>query len=122
MFGYLLRRILATIPVMGVVALFVLLNRHTHNREARSVMVFFLKISFASAVAGIVCFRLTTWFQARVAWHNRPGALMILVLVTSVGVLVTIAMARILGISELNVYLRKIATKRIALRSKLNPS
>src|SRR5581483_11358681 len=94
-----------------MIVLFVLLNRHTHNREAGGVIVFFLKISFASAVAGLVCFRLTTWFQARVAWHNRPGALMILILVTAVGVLVTIAMAKILGISELNMYLRKLAMK-----------
>src|SRR5581483_7266152 len=83
-----------------MIVLFVLLNRHTHNREAGKVVVFFLKISLASAVAGLVSFRLTTWFQARVAWHNRPGALLILILVTAVGMLVTIAMAKILGISE----------------------
>jgi len=105
-----------------MIALFLLLNRHTHNRDAGKVVVFFLKIALASAVAGIVSFRLTLWFQARVAWHNRLDALMILVLVTAVGVLVTVAMAKILGISELNGYFRKIATKGLALRSKLNPS
>ncbi len=105
-----------------MMALFVLLNRHTHNREAGKVLLFFLKITLASAVAGIVSFRLTTWFEARVPWHNRSGSLMILVLVTAVGGLVTIGMAKILGISELNVYLRKLAMKRMALRSKFTES
>ncbi len=97
-----------------MLVLFLLLNRHTHNHQAGRVMIFFLKISVASAIAGLACFRLTLWFQNRVAWHTRPGALLLLVLVTAVGVLLTVGMAKLLGISELDPYFRRLGWNRLA--------
>jgi putative peptidoglycan lipid II flippase len=92
-----------------MVVLFVLLNRHTRNREAGRVMIFFVKISLASAVAGLACFRLTVWFQSQVAWQTRHGALLMLVLVSAAGIVLTAGMARLLGIRELDSYFRRIA-------------
>jgi putative peptidoglycan lipid II flippase len=95
-----------------MLALFLLLNRHTRNREAGRVVLFFGKIALASTVAGVVCFRLTTWFQSWLPWQGRLGALFSLVVVSGIGILLTAAMARILGISELNSYFRKMQLRR----------
>jgi putative peptidoglycan lipid II flippase len=95
-----------------MVVLFVLLNRHTRNHDAGRVMIFFVKISLASAVAGLACFRLTAWFQSQVAWQTRHGALLMLILVSAVGIVLTAVMARLLGISELESYFRKGAIRK----------
>jgi putative peptidoglycan lipid II flippase len=100
--------------IFYMLVLFLLLNRHTGNHEASRVMMFFAKISLASAVAGVVCFRLTLWLQQRVPWQTRPGALLLLVLVSTVGVTLTAGMAKLLGITELDAYFRRFAAKRFA--------
>ena len=92
-----------------MIVLFFLLNRHTRNRESGGVVLFFVKITLASAVAGVVCFRMTNWLQARMAWQTRPVALVMLVIVTAVGIAITAGMARLLGISEIRSYLRRTA-------------
>jgi len=98
--------------ILYMLVLFLLLNRHTHNHQAGRVVLFFTKITVASTVAGVVCYRLTTWFQARVHWQTRPTALMLLILVTAVGVVVIVAVAKLLGISELDAYFRRFGLKR----------
>jgi putative peptidoglycan lipid II flippase len=100
--------------ILYMLVLFLLLNRHTHNREAGKVVIFFWKISLASVVAGLACFRLTLWFQNRIAWHTRHNAFLLLVLVTAVGIVLTAGMAKLLGISELDAYFRKLGLKRVA--------
>ncbi len=100
--------------ILYMLVLFLLLNRHTHNHQAGKVALFFLKISVASVVAGLVCFRLTGWFQTRVDWHTRPGALLLLVLVSTVGIVLTVGMAKLLGIRELDAYFRRFGLKRFA--------
>jgi putative peptidoglycan lipid II flippase len=100
--------------ILYMLVLFLLLNRHTHNHHAGRVVVFFLKISAASAVAGLACFRLTLWFQSRVAWRTRSSALLLLILVTIVGVILIVAIAKLLGISELDAYFRRMRLKRFA--------
>jgi putative peptidoglycan lipid II flippase len=100
--------------IVYMLVLFLLLNRHTHNHQAGRVILFFLKISLASGIAGLVCYRLTLWFQNRVNWQARPTALMMLILVTGVGVVVTVALAKLLGISELDGYFRRLGFKRVA--------
>ena len=70
-------------------------------------MLFFAKISIASVIAGVVCFELTGWLQARVAWQSRPTALMMLVSVTAVGLIIAALVARVLGITELQAYFRR---------------
>lgn len=100
--------------ILYMLVLFFLLNRHTHNREAGNVALFFFRISVASTVAGLACYRLTTWFEGRVNWQARPVAFMLLVLVSAVGFLLTVAMAKLLGITELDAYLRKFGLKRFA--------
>ena len=100
--------------VLYMVVLFVLLNRHTHNRQAGGVILFFAKISLASGVAGIACYWLTNWFQARVQWHFRPVALLLLVLVSAVGLVITIALAKLMGVSELDAYLGRLVGRKPA--------
>lgn len=100
--------------IVYMLALFLLLNRHTCNHEAGKVVLFFLKISAASVVAGVTCFRLTAWFQGRVAWQTRPAALLLLLLVTATGLALTVALAKLLGIPELDAYFRRLAGKRYA--------
>lgn len=90
-----------------MVVLFVLLNRHTKNKEAGKVALFFAKMSIASIAAGVACFQLTNWLQAHVAWQSRPTALLMLVSVTTVGLAITALLARVLGITELQAYLRR---------------
>lgn len=95
-----------------MVAMFILMNRHTHNQDAGKMAMFFCRITAASAVAGLVCYRLTLWFQGRVAYQNRPVAFMMLVLVSSVGVVIVVALAKLLGIRELDQYLRKLEFRK----------
>jgi putative peptidoglycan lipid II flippase len=90
-----------------MIVLFVLLNRQTKNHDAGRVVTFFFKMSVASIVAGLACYRLTSWFQSRMVWQTRPSAFFILVVVTAVGIMLTAAMAKLLGISELESYLRR---------------
>jgi putative peptidoglycan lipid II flippase len=94
-----------------MVVLFVLFNRQTRNHEAGKVVTFFLKISLASTVAGLACYRLTTWLQTGVAWQTRLGALFMLVLVSAVGLGLTVLLARILAIHELESYFRKVTRR-----------
>jgi len=90
-----------------MIVLFLLLNRHTRNHEAGRVVTFFVKITAASTAAGLVAYRLTLWFHSHIAWKSRSGALVMLVSVTAVGTLVTIVMAKLLGVSELESYFEK---------------
>jgi len=98
-----------------MVVLFVLLNRHTHNRDARGVIVFFVKILSASLVSGVVCYKMTFWLQAHLRWPNRSMALLMLMFVSAVGLLLTVGLSKLLGITELDVYLRRFRRKTTAL-------
>src|SRR5271154_5957438 len=64
------------------VAVFVLLNRRTQNREAAAITVFFLKVCAASAGVAYVCHRLQIFLEPHFAWHAMPGAFALLSIVT----------------------------------------
>jgi hypothetical protein len=80
--------------------LFVLLNRRTHNREAGSITLFFLKVCAASGAVAWVCYRLQLILEPHFAWHTIVGAFVLLVIVTFVGVALLLIAAKLLGIRE----------------------
>ncbi len=82
------------------VALFVLLNRRTHNREGGAIALFFLKVCAASATVAYACHRLQLFLEPHFAWHTIPGAFALLVIVTSVGIALLLVAAKLLGIRE----------------------
>jgi len=94
-----------------MVVLFFLLNRHTRNHEGGKLVIFFLRVSVASAVAGVACYRLTEWFHTRIPWRTRSGAFLMLIVCTTVGVFITVLMCKLLGISELDIFFEKFRRK-----------
>jgi putative peptidoglycan lipid II flippase len=89
------------------VVLFLLFNRRTANRDTGALVVFFVKTTFASAGAALICCRVTRWLEARMAWQTRWGAFPVLVIASSVGFVVTGMLVRILGVREFDAYLQK---------------
>jgi putative peptidoglycan lipid II flippase len=102
---------LALASSLGIVAytlvLFILLNRRTKNPEEGTLVVFFLKMTAASLVAGIACYRLTLFLETRMPWQKIWGALALLVTVTGAGILLLVILLKILRVPELDHYLRK---------------
>jgi predicted PurR-regulated permease PerM len=56
----------------------------------------------ASAVSAVVCLRLTKWLEARIDWHTARSALLILVLVSLLGFLLTALLATLFRVRELS--------------------
>jgi putative peptidoglycan lipid II flippase len=83
-------------------ALYLLLNRRTHNHGTGALMVFFVKITAASAAAGWACYRLRLLLQPHFAWQRFTGAFLLLAVVSSAGVLLLLLLGRLLRIRELD--------------------
>jgi putative peptidoglycan lipid II flippase len=102
---------LALASSIGIIAytivLFVLLNRRTKNPEEGSLVVFFLKMTGASLVAGIVCYRLTLLLESYLPWQKIWGALALLGTVTAAGVLLLAILLKLLRVPELDHYVSK---------------
>ncbi len=89
------------------VVLFVLFTRRTHNPEAGGLLLFFFKVVVASALAAGVAFELSAWLENRIAWKTTHGALLVLVIVSSVGFLLTGLFAKLLRVREIDDYLKR---------------
>ena len=102
---------LALASSFGIIAytvvLFILLNRRTKNPEESTLVVFFLKMTGASLVAGIACYRLTLLLESHLPWQKIWGGLVLLVIVTSAGIVLLGILLKILRVPELDHYLRK---------------
>jgi putative peptidoglycan lipid II flippase len=92
--------------VLFLVLLKVLLRR-TENRGLRPLFVCFTKVTISSTVAALVCVRLLSWIEYKFAWENMRGALEILVLVSAVGFLLILLLAKLLGVNEIEVFWKK---------------
>ena len=90
------------------VVIFLLLGRRTHNREEGALVRFFFKISVASALVAAVCYKLRRVLEPHFAWHTLPGSLSLLVVVTAAGILLLVAMGKLLGIRELDEQLARL--------------
>ena len=101
----------ALASTIGIVAytilLFVLLARRTRNPEEGTLVVFFLKVAAASCGAGYACYRLTGWLGTYIHWQHILGALILLTLVTSAGIVLFIALLKIFRVPEVTEYLRR---------------
>jgi len=93
------------------VILLFLLNRRIRSREGRSFLVFFLKIGAISALTGVACFELSNWLGARLGWQTTHQALLVLVIVTSAGLALTVLLAKLLRLKELEDYLKRLAKR-----------
>jgi peptidoglycan biosynthesis protein MviN/MurJ (putative lipid II flippase) len=100
---------------LGIVAytviLFLLLNRRIRNPEAGAFLIFLLKICVASALAGVACFKLSNWLGSRLGWQTTLQALLVLVIVSSVGMVLIAALARLLRLKEFEDYLKRLAVR-----------
>jgi putative peptidoglycan lipid II flippase len=103
---------LACASSLGIVAytviLFLLLNRHIRNPETRPLLIFLLKISVVSALAGVACFKLNNWIGSHLGWQTTHQALLVLLIVTSVGLALMALLARLLRVKELEDYVRRL--------------
>jgi len=90
------------------VVLFILLTRRTQNHEAGALLLFFFKVSVASALAAGAAFELVRWLEARIAWKTTHGAFLVLVLASSVGFLLTGLFAKLLRVREIDSYLNRL--------------
>jgi putative peptidoglycan lipid II flippase len=94
--------------IVYAVALFVLLNRRTANRDLTTLVSFFVKVSGASALAAAVCSALAGWLKPHIGWQTTHGAFLVLLVAGSVGCLSVLAVSKALGVRELDPYLRKL--------------
>ncbi len=94
--------------IVYTVVLFVLLNRRTASRDASGLVWFFLKVSAASALAATVCTALAGWLKPHITWETTHGAFLLLAVVGFVGCVLTVALSKVLGVRELDPYLRKL--------------
>jgi putative peptidoglycan lipid II flippase len=101
---------LALASSIGIIAytlvLFVLLNRRTQNREAGGLVIFFAKVSAASAGAGLACYALAGWAENFLPWQRPLGALAVLAIVTAVGILLLVLLMKLLRVTEFESYLK----------------
>ena len=93
--------------IIYTVVLFVLLNRRTKNNAGSQLAVFFCKVTTASIVAGVVCYKLAAWLETRMPWQRPLGALVLLSVVSAVGVVILVAVLKLLRVPELESYLAK---------------
>ena len=105
---------LALASSLGIIAytvvLFVLLNRRTKNHAEGRLAIFFCKVTAASAVAGFVCYKLVGWLEMRMAWQKPLGALLLLAIASTIGIVVLGVSLKILRVPELETYLEKALT------------
>jgi len=94
--------------VAYTVALFVLLTRRTHNPDVYGLLLFFLKVTVASALAAGAAFELASWLESRIAWKTTHGALIVLVAASAVGFLLTGVLTKLLRVRELDSYLERL--------------
>ena len=90
---------------------FGLLVRRTHNQEAGDLISCLAKVLASSVLVALACYKLTAWLEARLAWQRTLGALKLLVIVTAVGFPSIIFLAKLLGVDEIDKYLRKILSR-----------
>jgi putative peptidoglycan lipid II flippase len=95
--------------IVYAAALFVLLERRTANCDAGGLLLFFAKMSAASAAAGLLSFRIVSWLETSVNWRTTHGAFLVLVVTSVIGLALTAVFAKLLRVRELNRYFNRLA-------------
>jgi putative peptidoglycan lipid II flippase len=88
------------------VVLFFLLARRTQNHERASLVVFFLKVTAASVVAGITCWKFAAYLQGLMPWQRPQFALLLLTVDTAAGIVLLLILLKLLRVQELDDSLR----------------
>ncbi|MCL5005811.1 MAG: murein biosynthesis integral membrane protein MurJ [Acidobacteria bacterium] len=91
-----------------VIVLFVLLYRRTGNPGAIGVVGFFLKLAAASSLGAAGAYEIVRWLETRIHWQTTTGAFLILIAATPVGLALTWAVAKLIRIREIDVYLKSL--------------
>jgi len=103
---------LALASSIGIVAymvvLFALLVRRTGNPEAGHLAAFFLRVSASSAVAAVATYALVNWLEPRLGWYTLSSAFLTLVIASSVGFVLTAAVAKLMRVREFETYAARI--------------
>ena len=103
---------LALASSIGIIAytvvLFGLLNRRTRNQEAGKLVWFFLKVTFSSAIAAGASYKLTEFLRPRIGWQTTLRAMTVLIVVSTAGIALTIILAKLFRVRELDSYLAKL--------------
>ncbi|HLY63156.1 MAG TPA: murein biosynthesis integral membrane protein MurJ [Terriglobia bacterium] len=94
--------------VAYTIALFVILTRRTHNREAGGLVLFFFKVGLASAMAGGAVYELAAWLETQIAWKTSHGAFLVLAISSTAGFLITALFAKLLRVREIDSYLKRL--------------
>ncbi|HEV2381158.1 MAG TPA: murein biosynthesis integral membrane protein MurJ [Terriglobia bacterium] len=107
-YGYLGLALSSSLGIAAfMLVLFVLLNWKLKSHTVRGNIVFFLKISAASAVSGGATWMLDRVLRAHIPWHSMLGAFVLLAIGSSAGLAVTMLLAKILRIREFTAQLDK---------------
>jgi putative peptidoglycan lipid II flippase len=85
--------------------LFVMLVRRTKNEQVADLVQFFLKVCVVSVVMAAICYPVMQTMGRWESWNTVAGAFIDLVIVTSLGVIVLIALCRLFRLRELEQYL-----------------
>ena len=64
----------------------------------------------ASTLAGLACFKLSNWLGSVLGWQTTLQALLVLVIVTSVGLVLLALFARLMGLREFEDLLKRVLT------------
>jgi putative peptidoglycan lipid II flippase len=91
--------------------LFALLVRHTKNQEVGALLLFFIKVTFASIVAGGLVYEFARWLAQRMAWQRALGSLEVLVVATAAGTLIIFLLLKLLRVRELDSYVARLRTR-----------
>jgi hypothetical protein len=67
-------------------------------------------VTAASVAAGFVCYQLVGWLEMRMSWQQPLGALLLLAIASTVGIVVLAVALKILRVPELETYLEKALT------------
>lgn len=92
-----------------MLVLFVILNRVMKSTSVRSNLLFFFKISAASAVAGYATYLVDQRLKVHIPWRSMSGAFVLLVIGSSVGLAITLLLAKLLRIQEVNAHLNRLS-------------
>ena len=98
----------SAVAIVFAAVSFAVLVRLTHNRHVKDLLSCLSKMFVASVLVALLCYKLTAWLEARLAWHTTLGALELLVIVTAIGFPLILFIAKLLGVDDVDTYGRKL--------------
>lgn len=98
----------SAVAIVFAAVSFAVLVRRTHNRQVKDLLSCLAKMCASSILVALLCYQLTAWLEARLAWRTTWGAFQLLVIVTAIGIPLIIFLAKLLGVDEIDAYGRKL--------------